>query len=368
MVGKKVLLVPLNWGLGHASRIIPLISALKIAGASVIVGGSPSHISFLQKEFENLDTLKIPYLHIRLNGRKNQVFRILLQVPALIISIVREHLALKKIVSEIGIDIVISDNCYGLWNHKVHSIFITHQLKIKLPDKIKFLENLINKINRIFIDKYDECWVPDFGEGDGIAGELSHSQSISPKTKYMGILSRFNSIKPSIKYDQKPATKSLLIIISGPEIQRTLFENIIKKEQYALDKEMNYSIIRGLPDSDDGSLPPGWFNHMSTKELGQLILESDYIICRSGYSSIMDLITLGRTALLIPTPGQTEQEYLAEFLSKNGLFATQKQELFSLKEGIRILDLFGDEYENRINTSFNCHFKLPNLLLPEISV
>jgi predicted glycosyltransferase len=355
MVGKKILLVPLNWGLGHASRIIPLISVLKSAGISIVIGGSPSHISFIQNEFNDLDTLVIPHLHIKLNGKKRQGLRILLQIPMFLLNIFNEHRALKKIISKYKIDTVISDNCYGLWNHEIHSIFITHQIRIKLPPAIKFLENPINKINRNLLGKYDECWVPDIEEDGGLAGELSHPETVFPKLKFIGIMSRFNSFKLSYNPDQNEHTGKLLIIISGPENQRTIFENIIKNELKNLGEWAIWTVIRGLPLATENNLPSGWFNHLPTHELGNLIMQSDYIICRSGYSSIMDLSTLGRTALLIPTPGQTEQEYLAGFLSKKGLFAMQKQEDFNLREGIRTLEKFKNEYEMRIKSSFRIH-------------
>jgi hypothetical protein len=353
MTGKKVLVVPLNWGLGHASRIIPIISALKDAGASVLIGGSPSHLSLLKEEFQNIDTLSIPYLRIRLSNRGNQILKIALQLPAFAFYIFREHRALKKIIAEKKIDLLISDNCYGLWNQKVYSIFITHQLHIKLPQKIKFLEKTINKINHWFIGNFDECWVPDIKENGGIAGELSHVRLESIHQKYLGIISRFQNDVTIPKVVRSLATKKILIIISGPENQRTIFENAIRKELMGLGNELSITVIRGLPGADPDFLPEGWYNHLPAHQLKDLIVGSDYIISRSGYSSIMDLLSLRRTALLIPTPGQTEQEYLAEYLSHKGLFLFQKQNEFNLIEGIRILSIEEETFETHIKALFN---------------
>jgi predicted glycosyltransferase len=351
MKGKKVLIVPLNWGLGHASRIIPIISALKNAGATVIVGGSDKHQSLIKQEFRDILFIQIPHLNIRLNGKNRQLFRISIQLPAFLLSIIREHWALKKIIAENDIAAVISDNCYGLWNRKVYSIFITHQLTIRLPYPLKFLEKGINKINRLFIGNFNECWVPDIQENGGIAGELSHTTISMPNLKYIGILSRFNSQGSGIKPNHHSQPKKLLVIMSGPENQRTYFENKIKDEIIQLGNKYSYSIIRGLPEMTNDNLQEGWYNHLSAKQLGDLILKSNYIICRSGYSSIMDLLALGRTALLIPTPGQTEQEYLAEYLSEKGLFMYQKQAEINLTEGIRKLEELGENYESRIKTT-----------------
>ena len=358
MTCKKVLLVPLNWGLGHASRLIPIISALKKSGAHVVIGGSPAHLSLIRKDFGFVDTVKMPYLNIRLTGKRNQIFSIVWQIPAFIVYINREHWALKRIIRENNIDVVISDNCYGLWTRHAYSIFITHQLKIKIPRRIKFLEKSVNKISHWFIAKFDECWVPDLLEDGGIAGELSHEKIVMPKVKYLGILSRFINVPSEIEHDNEPGKKKLLIIISGPENQRTIFENKIKTELDKLGHEVIFTVIRGLPGTVIEALPKGWKNHLPAKQMAEVIMCSDYIVCHSGYSSIMDLIALGRTAILVPTPGQPEQEYLAEYLTSKGLFHSQEQEGLDLKEGIRILEINKERSEDLIRKLpiGNCNF------------
>lgn len=327
----KALVIPLNWGLGHATRLIPVISELQKMNVSVIAGGSPVHQKLFQQQFAGLETIDFPHLNIRLTGKRTQVFSLAFQVPAFLFQICREHRALKRVIKEKEIDIVISDNCYGLWNPSVYSVFITHQLHIKLPSRLRVFRHLINRMNTYFIRKFDECWVPDIPEMEGFAGKLSHTNNST--AKYIGILSRFNLLNKAAELQEHGSVKRILFILSGPEKQRNLFEECIRKEIAAVQDEFDYTVIRGLPDHNKIS-DEKWINHADMYEMASLISRADMIVCRAGYSTIMDLISLGRTAVLIPTPGQTEQEYLADFLEKKGYFLTYLQKEFRLKTAI----------------------------------
>ncbi len=329
MKKKRVLLVSLNWGLGHATRLLPVISNYIRNGNTVFFGGSPEHIKIILEEFPEVNAVKIPYARIRFNGSKNQLLSLVLQVPFFLMQIAREHLSLKKIIRQHKINSIVSDNCYGLWNRNIHSVFITHQLNIFLPDRLKAFEKLINKMNRWFIEKFDECWIPDLEEHGGYAGKLSHNFSLRNKVSYIGILSRFSIADLTEK--RKKHKKEILFLISGPENQRTAFEKVIQDQLHDIPEGFMYTIVRGLPESKETLLPPGWYNHLPSKKLLPLIKSADIIICRSGYSTIMDLLTLKKTALLIPTPGQSEQEYLSEYLSSKKLFCSIKQDEFTIR-------------------------------------
>ncbi|MBN2522104.1 MAG: hypothetical protein JXB24_02470 [Bacteroidales bacterium] len=328
MKKKRVLLVPLNWGLGHATRLLPVISNYIRNGDTVFVGGSPSHLSIILEEFSEVNTVTIPYARIRFNGSRNQLLSLMLQIPFFFIQIVREHLSLKKIIKQHKINFIVSDNCYGLWNKNVHSVFITHQLNIILPHRLIAFEKFINKVNRWFIEKYDECWIPDLEDHDSYAGKLSHGNSLHNQVSYIGILSRFSIA--DLTDQRKKHKKEILFLISGPENQRTLFEKLIRDQIKYIPEEYVYTVIRGLPGKKEDMLP-GWHNHLSSKKLLPLIKSADIIICRSGYSTIMDLLALKKTAVLVPTPGQPEQEYLAEYLSSKNLFCTMKQDEFTIR-------------------------------------
>ena len=330
---KRILVVPLNWGLGHATRLIPIIRKLKKMNAEVLLAGSPQHLKLLQKEITQVKTVDLPYLNIRLSGRRSQVISLALQMPLFLIQIIREHIALKKLIHTRSIDIVISDNCYGLWNHSVFSVFITHQLWIKLPKSIRFMEKPLHRFMSSFIRKFNECWVPDIEESGGFAGVLSHHVPINLKVKYLGILSRFTGMKANPQSAHNKDRKKILFLISGPEKQRTVFESIIRSELSQISKKYDYKVIQGLPSKNDLT-NDSWLPHADSETMFRLITEADIIICRAGYSSIMDLITLKKTAVLIPTPGQSEQEYLARHLTEKGYFIFQEQGKFRLSNAL----------------------------------
>jgi predicted glycosyltransferase len=259
----------------------------------------------------------------------------LLKLPGFIIQLFREYRFLKKLIERDGIEIVVSDNVFGLWNKKVYSIYITHQLKILLPKSLRWMQFLVSQFNLWSISKHDECWVPDIEDTNSLAGKLSHPDKMPENCKYIGILSRFNLFK-SEAIDIPVRKNHVLILLSGPEHQRTIFENIIAKQLSDLPKQIKYTVVRGLPDGLE-VLSVGWKNHLSAAELYILIRESEYIICRSGYSTIMDLVALNRKAMLVPTPGQTEQEYLASYMQEKGWFSALKQGDFNLNDALLIL-------------------------------
>jgi uncharacterized protein (TIGR00661 family) len=320
----RVLVAPLDWGLGHATRCIPIINRLLQLDCEVIIAANGPCRFLLEKEFQNLTILDLKGYNIHYSRKKYWMpVKLFLQFPKLFFTVYSEHAWLKKIVKQYSIDAVISDNRLGFYHKNISCVYITHQLKIKTGNW--FAEWLAQKIHYRFINKYNECWVPDAAGLINLAGELSHP-AILPKVpvKYLGPLSRFEKTPAEIKYD-------LAIILSGPEPQRTVFEKIVLKD---LENHSGRALlIRGLPTDTTllkttSSLEIQ--NHLPAIELNRVIIQSKIIISRSGYTTVMDLIKLQKRAILVPTPGQTEQEHLAGYLLKQGLFLCVEQESFSL--------------------------------------
>jgi UDP-N-acetylglucosamine transferase subunit ALG13 len=246
-------------------------------------------------------------------------------------------------VKEGAIDAIISDNRLGMFSKKIPSIYITHQLFIKTGNI--FTENIAQGIHYHYIKKYIKCWVPDYKE-DGLAGVLSHPKKVPANVEFIGPLSRLvplQNIEPI--YD-------LLVLLSGPEPQRTIFENQI------LVQLKNFSgsvfLARGLPIEEDNlnvnNKSVKVVNHIGGEDLNKVLSQSKLIIARCGYSTVMDLAAMKKTAILIPTPGQTEQEYLAEYLLEKKYFLTAPQERFILSELLKRSAAF--KYE-LIDFSFN---------------
>ena len=319
MKGKKrILVAPLNWGIGHATRCIPIISELEKNNFEVIIAASGRSLELLSCEFPKIQFIKFEDYKISYSSSIPMALNIFLQIPKIIFGIYNENNKLYTIIKDFKIDGVISDNRYGLFSKTTPSVFITHQLKIKSI----FLENIIQKINYYFINKYTKCWIPYYKK-NGLAGELSHPKENTKNHIYIGPLSRFKKNNSKPHYD-------ILAIVSGPEPQRSIFEKILTTQLIGHKKEC--LLVQGKPESKyyDKINNLTIKSHLSAIELNQAILNSKLVICRSGYSTIMDLFTLEKNAILVPTPGQTEQEYLAQYLSKKNLFQYQNQKNFSI--------------------------------------
>jgi uncharacterized protein (TIGR00661 family) len=349
---KKVLVCPLNWGLGHASRVIPVVYELIRCKYDVYIGAEGYSLQLLKQEFPALTFIIFPSFTVSYGKRNSLVLPIILQFPKIIHGIIKEHIFLERLVVKHSIDLIISDNRFGLWSKKAYSIYITHQINILLPGWLWFFNPLINKINRLIISKYNQCWIPDFEHNkSNLTGVLSHKFKIPDNAKFIGPLSRFNKYSENNRHTKK-INYDLLVIMSGPEPQRTMLEDILTREI----KKSNYRvlIIKGNPGQKQINKITENItavSHLSTHEFLNVIDQSRYIICRSGYSTIMDLVSLNRTAILIPTPGQTEQEYLARYLS--GSFCSAEQNKIKLEYLIKKMN----KYEPVIFISTNSELK-----------
>lgn len=312
----KTLVAPLNWGLGHATRCIPLIEKQLSLGHEIIIATDGHPMELLTTVFPGISFIVLPSYNIRYNKGKSQLTAMLRSIPVMLWGIIREHHQLKKIIRQHQIEQVISDNRFGLWNKHIHSTYITHQLMIKMPKGLGFMTPVIWLGHRFFINRFDVCLIPDY-EGEGnLSGDLSHKYPLPRHARFIGPLSRFTQfstqspIIPGLRFDT-------VALVSGPEPQRTIFEQqLIRKFKNTTDRVL---IIQGLPaNKTSGQIDETHENltilpHLDTDKLANILLLARKIICRSGYSTLMDLYALNclDKAELIPTPGQTEQEYLA---------------------------------------------------------
>lgn len=343
----RVLIAPLDWGLGHATRCIPIINYLSGMGIRVIMAGEGETTEILRKTQPESVILPLKGYRVRYSRKKNLFFlHMLVQFPKIIAAVYYERKWLKKVVAEYNIDAVISDNRFGLSIPGIPTVFITHQLAIKTG--FRWADALAAKINYRFIEKFNECWVPDMEGQPNFAGALSHPvQRPRIPVKYIGVLSRFKTMPAQKIYE-------LLILISGPEPQRSIFENIVLSQVNDITGKI--AVVRGLPLETraltNGNAQLTIFNHLPAEELNMLIMQSKHIVARSGYSTVMDLVTLQQKAVLVPTPGQTEQEYLASHLLENRFFITRKQEDLSLSEAISALQKT-TAAQNDINTGLH---------------
>ncbi len=326
MVRKKILVAPLDWGLGHATRCIPVIRALLNAGNEVVIAADGRMEHLLREEFFGLKFIYLKGYRLTYSSVLPAWLKIILLLPKILFRMMAEHHQLKKIIADHHIDVVISDGRFGLWNKKICSVYITHQLMIKCPKGLKILEPLLHYLHKIVIKKFNHCWIPDYAGQKNLSGDLSHKYPLPENAQFVNPLSRFKftGIENKTEYD-------LCAVISGPEPSRTEFEKIILS---FLNNHPGKSIlIEGKPGNKRDELTGNVriVSHLNSKELEKIISVSRLVICRSGYSSIMDLAALKKNALLVPTPGQTEQEYLSEYLTSEKIYKSTSQSSISIE-------------------------------------
>lgn len=328
-------MAPLDWGLGHATRCIPIVRALLQNNIQVILAAEGAQAALLKQEFPQLTCLPLTGYRVRYSrSRWLLPLKLLIQLPRLLATIRSEHDWLDVVIDQYQIDLVIADNRYGLNTKKIPCVFITHQLTIKAPSA--WLEKRLQKINYRYINRFTACWVPDAAGKENAAGLLSHPANM-PKTKvsYIGLLARFQKQPSATQFEY-------CILLSGPEPQRTLLENKILSGLSQV--EGRILLVRGKPGSDEIlKVPPHVTvkNHLPGNELGLALMQSEYIVSRSGYTTIMELLSLQKKAILIPTPGQTEQEYLAETLQQKQLSFTITQQQFNCQVHLEKAKQFG---------------------------
>ena len=310
----KILVSPLNWGLGHATRCVPIIRKLVAQGDEVVIVSDGFPLECLRMQFPDLRYLQLASYAVRYSSGKSQIFAMLWNLPSILYGIYTEHKWLKKLLKQEHFDQVISDNRFGMWTKKTHSIYITHQLLIKMPLALKFMEPLMWFLHRLIINKYNECWIPDFEGNENLSGDLSHKYPLPRHARFIGPLSRFEAIEFS-NHEQQFDT---IAVLSGVEPQRSIFEHqLIERFQRSGKKVL---IVCGQPVTEKRTYHVGdvtLVSHLTDKELVPLLQTATKIIARSGYSTIMDFTALKclHKAELIPIPGQTEQEYLSKKLN-----------------------------------------------------
>ena len=328
-----VLVAPLDWGLGHTTRCIPIIRELMNKKCVVLVAGNGIQERIIREEFPQIDFLPLEGYNIRY-GRSAfwTRLRLLLQIPKITRIIRQEHDWLQEQVRQHPIDVIISDNRYGLYHKKIPSVLLTHQLRVRTPLG-RWGDWFARFVNYRWIRNFGACWVPDFEPDKGLAGLLSHPEKETPFAKtYVGPISRMSKNPAVLPKDSK-----LLILLSGPEPQRSLFEN--KLIDQLATSHFQATVVRGLP-ATASQIPSTnhlrFFNHLAAEDLSKEMQEAEWVISRCGYSTIMDLASLQKKSILVPTPGQAEQEYLAGYLQEKGMALCIPQRTFDLAAAIAL--------------------------------
>ncbi|MGD0583724.1 MAG: glycosyltransferase [Bacteroidales bacterium] len=322
---KNILICPLEWGLGHAGRMIPVASELIAAGNNVLIGSGTELAELFRNEVDGLKYISFPGFRIRYSGWLPQYLKIILSAPSFAYHIIKEHRLLKKIIKEYSVDIVISDSRPGLWNKNIKTVFVSHMMRVPCPKALRFADAAGIALIRKLISRFDYCFIPDLPGELNLSGNLSHGVKYQQNVRFIGILSRFSL------ENQEPVNLTAkyycTVILSGPEPQRSMLRN---KLAGILERSGKPSVIlEGKPGGRSYSVTRGnllFIDHLPAAEMKKIILGSQHIITRSGYTTLMELVSLQKSALIIPTPGQSEQEYLACLMVERGWFVSASQD------------------------------------------
>ncbi len=332
----NILVAALNWGLGHATRCVPVIKALERLDAKVILASDGAALNLLKAEFPHLPAFHLPSYNVRYQTT-SMIWNLARQMPRITYAIRAEQWATERLIREHGITGIISDNRYGCFSPRAQSVLLTHQIRLRVPNAA--LQWAANQVLHRALRKFDSIWVPDVEHKHNLSGELSHPPLKGFDLDYIGLLSRFTAVhesEHSISNVQGPIS-NVAVVLSGPEPQRTYLERILMEQ--ALTLPPKFVFVKGKTQIREHHFVAEnveVVSYLTSTDLNSLLQTCQVVVCRAGYSSLMDLAALGgKKAILIPTPGQTEQEYLGDLFARQGLFICQKQEEIDLEAGLR---------------------------------
>lgn len=324
--GGRVLVAPLDWGLGHATRCVPIIRELIRLNCHVVLAGNGPSLTLLREEFSSLPCIEVAGYSPVYARTSSLVRKLSTQLIKFRKAITDEHRQTVEIVRQHNIGLIISDNRYGCWSKEARSIFVCHQVNLLLSKSMSWLEPTVNRIHRSYIRSFDHCWIPDHEGKDALGGVLSSSDGLD--ATYVGPLSRFQPSQPLEKeFD-------LTFVLSGPEPQRSMLEEDVIRKTRGMKERMCLvrGILKGTAISSRENLSV--FDFMNSEDLQRVMARSKFLVMRSGYSTIMDLTSCGGNVFFVPTPGQTEQQYLARRFEMKGIAGFAEQHAFDPRHAL----------------------------------
>jgi hypothetical protein len=335
---KNILIAPLDWGLGHTARCVPIIRYIQSLGHNAIVAGNDTQLSFVRAELGDMPFARLEGYNIRYSRwNKWGQIGLLQQVPRIVKTIHAEHKWLQQHAASLNLDGIISDNRYGLCHAGIPSVILTHQLQV-LSGFNGAADKIVQRLHYKYLNRFNETWVVDAQSGRNLGGKLSHPAMLPKQTKYLGLLSRFAE-EPTDVPSGDP-DKHLLVLLSGPEPLRTELSDMLWLQVQNFNGKVTF--IEGNENAHRDTVPPHITYHkrLASDALVGLLRDCHLVICRSGYSTLMDLIPFQKKAILIPTPGQTEQEYLGKHLHAQGAYYCAPQEGFNLHNAMEAAGRF----------------------------
>lgn len=337
MSNKKPLVVlsMLNWGFGHLTRCFPIIRSLIELKKQLLIVCTPAQQEVLARSFDGLIFFNAADDTPRYGKTKaTTLLRLSLQAPFQLMKVKRDNKLLERLSQEYDIELIISDNKYGFYHSRIPSVILTHQLNIQ-TGLGKWADAVANRINRKLLSRFREVWVVDGVGKNSLAGSLSAaSDNIDARVKWIGTLNR-------LQIRAQKGSEKLLIILSGPEPQRTILEELIVHQLPV--NHRHITLIRGTKKNfSQQALQKltslqftNWIDLAGLAEIEQLLSQTEWVLGRAGYTSLMEWVTGGWKSIVIPTPGQAEQEYLGYYLMQRGWVFSVEQNNFDLQDSIK---------------------------------
>lgn len=328
----KVIYGVCSWGLGHATRSLPVIRKLIDEDNEITIISKGRSLELLKKELgKDIEYIDIPDYPMLLSENARQfMVKSLVYWPMFIRRMQSGLSKLTKMLETRRCDVIISDGRYDIYSKRVPSFFISHQIRIMNPLRIKMLESGSEIFNLFFFKRFVGVIVPDFRDDD-LSGDLSHNlrRLDEGKIHYVGVLSDFKkkNMKKDIDY---------LISISGPEPQRTILEKKLLSQVDQLDGNIVVTLGKSEKKGMLSRKNIATYSFLTKEKREDLLNRAKLVVSRSGYSTIMDLAVVGAKALIIPTPGQIEQIYLADYHKRRGTFYSVNQDSADLKRDVEI--------------------------------
>ena len=350
----KVLVAPLDWGLGHATRCVPVIREFLQAGADVELAVVKENANLFREVFPELRQRIAPSYNIVYPKHGYNMAWWLLKNSMHLNSVMRyEHHFAEEMVKCHGYDVLFSDNRFAFYSKKAYSIYMTHQRRIAFPKVFAAFEGVGVLWHSNIMRKFDEVWVPDLEFYPGYAGVLSHSGATpgDKPLRYVGTLSRFSECSANVggaaglhgnidlengvdlmsvsefmarsvaEWDvlDKRTKYKVVAVVSGVEPARTQFE--VQLRHALMEIPGRHLMILGKPSAEHRSWVEGnieFHSHLESCAFADVVKRANYVVSRGGYSTVMDMAELGAKCIFVPTPGQFEQIVLARNLSKEG--------------------------------------------------
>lgn len=342
----KVLVAPLDWGLGHATRCAPVVREFLEKGCDVEIAVTKGNAAILREMFPDVRQRLAPSYNIVYPKHGYNMAFWLLKNSAHLNAVMRaEHHYAEEMVERHGYDILVSDNRFAFRSRKAKSVYMTHQCRIAFPKMLRMFEAFGAAWHASVMSRFDEVWVPDVPEFPGYAGKLSHVDSCPRPLKFVGPLSRFSMLSDLVPASPQSAAKDLdvVAVVSGVEPARSRFESRLRSVLSQIPGK--HVVILGKPASSQKTWTEGnvtFYNHLPTREFAEVISRAGWVISRGGYSTVMDMALLGARCIFVPTPGQYEQVVLAADLSAAGYAVSMEEDALtvdSLKGALQRTDV-----------------------------